>query len=111
MGGHLRHRLVIERGWRAADLTQWLAGSLAAVLLHAPSPGSRRRRTETSYAITSLPAAQASSPPGSAAPTRSRTACTGSATSPSARTPAPPEPDFGRRLGCGDHRCRLLQGQ
>ncbi len=35
MGGHLRHRLVIERGWRAADFTQWPAGSLAA----APTSG------------------------------------------------------------------------
>ena len=38
MGGLLRHRLVIERGWGAADFTQWLAGSLAAALLRAPAP-------------------------------------------------------------------------
>jgi hypothetical protein len=36
MDGYLYHRLVIERGWTGADFTQWLAGSLAAVLLRAP---------------------------------------------------------------------------
>ena len=44
MRGHLRHRFVIERAWRAADFTQWLASSLPAALLRAPSPGSRRWR-------------------------------------------------------------------
>ena len=31
--GHLYRRLVTQRGWTAAELTQWLASSLAATLL------------------------------------------------------------------------------
>jgi AcrR family transcriptional regulator len=33
MDGHLYRRLVAQRGWTTADLTQWLASSLAAALL------------------------------------------------------------------------------
>jgi AcrR family transcriptional regulator len=33
MDGHLYHLLVIQRGWTATDLTQWLTDSLAAALL------------------------------------------------------------------------------
>jgi AcrR family transcriptional regulator len=36
MDGHLYRRLVIQRGWTAADLTRWLADSLAATLLRPP---------------------------------------------------------------------------
>ena len=36
MDAHLYRLLVTERGWTAADLTQWLSGSLAATVLRTP---------------------------------------------------------------------------
>jgi AcrR family transcriptional regulator len=36
MEPHLYRLLVTQRGWTAADFTQWLSSSLAATLLHAP---------------------------------------------------------------------------
>ena len=36
MDAHLYRLLVTERGWAAADFTQWLSGSLAATVLRTP---------------------------------------------------------------------------
>ena len=36
MDAHLYRLLVAERGWTAADFTQWLSGSLAATVLRTP---------------------------------------------------------------------------